>query len=132
MILVTGGTGLVGAHLLLELLQHEDKIVAIHRKTSDLENIKKVFSFYQENYVDLFNRVLWIEADINDLTALARAFKGIKKVYHAAALISFDPRDYKKLRKINIDGTANICNLCIANKIEKLCFVSSFQSLVTP
>ena len=36
MILVTGGTGLVGSHLLYHLSLENDSIVAIHRKSSNL------------------------------------------------------------------------------------------------
>ena len=50
-------------------------------------------------------------------------------MYHCAALISFDPSDYYKLREINISGTANIVNLCIINAIEKLCYVSSVATM---
>ena len=53
----------------------------------------------------------------------------IDYVYHCAALISFDTKDYYKLRKINIEGTANIVNLCITHKVKKLCYVSSIAAL---
>ena len=50
-------------------------------------------------------------------------------VYHCAALVSFNPKDYRTMRTINIDGTANLVNLCIENKVEKICFVSSIASI---
>ena len=43
--------------------------------------------------------------------------------------MSFDPNDYYKLRNINITGTANIVNLCIDNKINKLCYVSTIAAI---
>lgn len=132
MILVTGGTGLVGSHLLFKLLKQGENIIAIHRKNSDLEAVKKVFSYYSTNFDALFNRITWIEADINDIPALNNAFKGITKVYHSAALISFSRKEYRQMRKINIEGTANIVNLCIANRVKKLCFVSSVAAVGKP
>ncbi len=132
MILVTGGTGLVGSHLLLVLAKQSDKIVAIHRKNSNLDAVKNVFSYYSSDYEKLFQSISWIEADINDIPALSDAFKGITKVYHSAALISFSSSDYRKMRKINIEGTANIVNLCISNKVKKLCFVSSVAAVGKP
>tara|TARA_B110000116_G_scaffold111045_1_gene96305 strand:- start:2161 stop:2955 length:795 start_codon:yes stop_codon:yes gene_type:complete len=57
------------------------------------------------------------------------AFKGVKKVYHCAAIISFDPADYRTMRKVNIHGTAIIANLCIDAKVEKLCYVSSIATI---
>ena len=57
------------------------------------------------------------------------AFKDVKKVYHCAAVISFDPADYRTMRKVNIHGTAIIANLAIDAKVEKLCFVSSIATI---
>lgn len=129
MILVTGGTGLVGSHLLYHLLQSEKSIMAIHQKSSDLNTVKKVFGYYTLNIETLFNKIIWVEAELNDIPALEIAFKDISFVYHAAAFVSFDPRDYKKMRRINIDGTTNIVNLCINGSIKKLCFVSSVATI---
>ncbi|WP_340064469.1 NAD-dependent epimerase/dehydratase family protein [Ascidiimonas aurantiaca] len=129
MILVTGGTGLVGSHLLYRLISLGKEVVAIHRAQSDLSRVKKVFSFFSENADTLFSKIKWIEADITDIPALNTAFTGITHVYHSAAFISFDASDNKLLRKINIEGTANIVNLCIAHKVHKLCFVSSIATM---
>ena len=57
------------------------------------------------------------------------AFKNVEYVYHCAALISFNPKDEDLLRKINIEGTANIVNFCVAKAVKKLCFVSSIAAL---
>ncbi len=129
MILVTGGTGLVGAHLLYFLIQENEQIRAIHRGNSNLEDVKKVFSYYTEDFENLFNQIEWMEADILDIPALSKAFEGITHVYHAAAYISFDPDHYRKLKKTNVEGTANIVNLCLANNVDKLCYVSSIATL---
>lgn len=129
MILVTGGTGLLGSHLLYQLIVQNENVIAIHRSSSDLNAVKNVFSYYSEEFEALFAKIKWVEADITDITSLTTAFKGVTKVYHSAALISFDDSDYKEMRNINIEGTANIVNLCIANNIEKLCFVSSIAAI---
>ena len=125
MVLVTGGTGLVGTHLLLYLVQNETPVRAIYRQGSNLKRVEKVFSYYTQNAPDLFNKIEWLLADINDIPALEIAFKNVEYVYHAAALISFDPNNYRKLKKINALGTANIVNLCLAHNIKKLCYVST-------
>ncbi|MBT8319627.1 MAG: NAD-dependent epimerase/dehydratase family protein, partial [Gramella sp.] len=134
MILVTGGTGLVGAHLLFELAQDNERLKAIARPTSDLQTVRKIFSYYttQAEAKDLLKKIEWITADINDVPALEKAFLDVEYVYHCAALISFDPADEKKLRKINIEGTANIVNLCIAHQVKKLCYVSSVAAIGSP
>ena len=129
MVLVTGGTGLVGAHLLLYLVQNETQVRAIYRQGSNLKRVKKVFSYYAQNAQDLFNKIEWFLADINDIPALEIAFNNVDYVYHAAALISFDPNNYRKVKKINALGTANIVNLCLANNIKKLCHVSTIGAI---
>ena len=129
MVLVTGGTGLVGSHLLLKLAKQNQSVRAIYRKGANLERVKTVFSYYSKNSKSLYENIEWAEADLNDLPKLTLAFKDITHVYHCAAYISFDPSNYKILRATNIKGTANIVNLSIANKIEKLCYVSSVATL---
>ena len=129
MILVTGGTGLVGSHLLYFLLKENANVRAIHRKNSDLQSVKNVFALYTEEVDALFNKIEWVEANITDIPALTEVFKGVTKVYHCAAFISFDPSKYKVLKKANVEGTANVVNLCLANNIEKLCYVSSVATL---
>lgn len=125
MILVTGGTGLVGSHLLYFLLKENAHVRAIHRKNSDIASVKKVFALYTSELEYLFNKIEWVEADIIDVPALTLAFENITKVYHCAAFINFDPSKYKVLKKANIEGTANVVNLCLANKVEKICYISS-------
>ncbi len=129
MILVTGGSGLVGSHLLYYLLKQHDTVKAICRRSSDLEAVKTVFSYYGDDYLKIFAKVRWLEVDLLDISSLESAFEGITKVYHCAALISFDSADYQKMRRVNIEGTTNIVNLCIEYNVEKLCFVSSVAAI---
>jgi dihydroflavonol-4-reductase len=127
MILVTGGTGLVGAHLLLHLVENGESVRAIYRKTETIQKTKSLFLLYKKE--SLFGKIDWIQADIIDVPSLEMAFENIDYVYHCAALISFDPKDEDLIRKTNIEGTANMVNFCIAKNIKKLCFVSSIAAL---
>lgn len=129
MVLVTGGTGLVGAHLLVDLTQKDIPVRAIYRSGSDLDRIEKVFAYYSENSSQLFQKIQWIEADLNDIPALEIAFEDVEYVYHAAAFISFDPNDFQSLLKINAEGTANIVNFCLSHQIKKLCYVSTIGTI---
>lgn len=129
MVLVTGGTGLVGSHLLFKLAEQGIKVRAIHRAESDLSRVEKIFSYYTAQSSKLFKKIEWVFADINNIPDLEKAFIGVNQVYHCAALISFDPKDYGLLHKVNVEGTANVVNLCVANKIEKLCYVSSIAAI---
>lgn len=127
MILVTGGTGLVGAHLLLHLIENGENVRAIYRNQNNIQKTKSVFELYKKG--DLFGKINWLEADILDVPSLEIAFIDIEYVYHCAALISFDPQDEDALRKTNIEGTANMVNFSLAKGIKKFCFVSSIAAL---
>jgi len=130
MILVTGATGLVGSHLLVQLLQENEEVKALFRSEKQIEKVKNVFSYH--NQLQLFDKINWVKGDITDIPSLEIAFENITHVYHCAALISFDPNDEEELRKINIEGTANIVNCCIDFGIKKLCHVSSIAALGNP
>jgi dihydroflavonol-4-reductase len=127
MILVTGGTGLVGAHLLLHLVEQGEIVRAMYRSATSIEKTKNLFSFYNKSH--LFEKIEWMVADILDIPSLENAFQNIDFVYHCAALISFDPKDEEVIRKTNIEGTANIVNFCLAYRIKKMLFVSSIAAL---
>ncbi|MBN4070799.1 NAD-dependent epimerase/dehydratase family protein [Olleya sp. AH-315-F22] len=129
MILVTGGTGLVGSHFLYKLVKKGTRVRATYRSKKKIDAAKHVFKYYTKQVDELFSKIEWVEANLNDIPALTIAFKDVTKVYHCAALVSFDPNDYHTLRKINIEGTANIVNLCLANNVEKLCYVSSIAAI---
>ncbi len=129
MILVTGGTGLVGSHLLYHLTQINDHIKAIYRTDKKRDYIKKIFSYYTSDIETYFNKIEWIKADITDIPALEKAFVNVTQVYHCAANLSFNPKEYQKAKETNHTGTANIVNLCLAHNISKLCHVSSIATL---
>lgn len=127
MILVTGATGLVGSHLILQLLEQGQNVRALYRTEENKKKTKQVFSYYQKE--SLFFKIDWVQGDINDIPSLEEVFFGIEYVYHCAALVSFDPNDEEKLRKVNIEGTANIVNFCLDYGVKKLCHVSSIAAL---
>jgi len=129
MILVTGGTGLVGSHLLYQLCLTKQSVRAIYRNKSHLAKVENVFSYYNADYQILFKKIEWVEACVEDIPALTRAFADVNVVYHCAALVSFNTKDYLKMRKTNIKGTANMVNLSIGFGVQKFCYVSSIATL---
>ena len=128
MILVTGATGFVGAHLLYQLAETNEHVRAIYRSEKTIEKVTEVFSLYGAD-ASLISKIEWFKADITDVPSMIPAFYGVKKVYHCAAFISFNPKDYREMRKVNIHGTAIIVNLSIDAKVNKICFVSSIASI---
>lgn len=129
MILVTGSTGLVGTHLLLELAKKHDKIRAIHRASSNLQAVYDTFLLYVDNPKTYYDKIEWVEADITDFDTLIQALDGVDYVYHTAAFVSFDPRERHAMMQINVGGTANLVNACLERRVKKLCYVSSTAAL---
>lgn len=129
MILVTGGTGLVGSHLLYYLLKEGKEVRAIKRRTSDIDNVKRTFGYYTDDPSGLLSRIEWIEADITDQFEINSAIEGMEFVYHLAALVSFTPADRRTILRNNIEGTENVVNACMEHNIRKLCYVSSVAAL---
>lgn len=129
MILVTGSTGLIGTHLLLELAKKNEQVRATHRTSSNLQAVYDAFAFYVDDPRKYLDKIEWIEADVTDYEALTLALQGVDHVYHTAAFVSFDPRDRHSMRQINIEGTANLVNACLERKVKKLCYVSSTAAL---
>ena len=115
MIFVTGASGLVGSHLITSLIQKGEAVRALYRKTIPVfKNADKVH---------------WIQGDILDVLSLQEAMKGISKVYHCAAIVSFSPKHAPAMLQANVEGTANVVNACIEQSIEKLVYVSSVAAL---
>lgn len=136
MILVTGGTGLVGAHLLWYLITDGATVRATYRTEESKSAVRELFAYKAKNSnqsteKDYFAKIEWIQADITDIPALEAAFKGILQVYHSAAIVSFDPAKFNKIQHINKEGTANMVNLSLKYKVQKFCHVSSVGALGT-
>lgn len=117
MILITGATGFLGAELVKQLTDEGALVRAIKRQQSVIPVLLK------DNPL-----IKWFIADINDTAALEEAFEGVTQVYHCAALVSFNPKDKKQLFHTNIQGTANVVNLCIQHNC-RLVHVSSIAAL---
>jgi len=117
MILVTGATGFLGSELIHQLTKQGIKLRALKREGSAIPDLIKD------------NRLVeWVIADINNFSDLEDAFEGVGQVYHCAAFVSFNPKDKAKLLRVNIEGTANIVNLCMASG-ARLLHVSSVAAL---
>lgn len=129
MIFVTGGTGLVGSHILYDLVKSGRKIRALKRATSNLKLVSKTFGYYTENPSELINCIEWVEGDILDYHSLEKILEGVTEIYHCAALVSFHPNDHDSILNNNVKGTANLINAAIQNKIKKFCHVSSIAAL---
>ncbi len=129
MVFVTGATGLLGSHLILELLKKGENVRAMKRENSKVESLKQIFSWYVNNAGELYEKIEWVDCELEDYEMLVSALKDVEYVYHCAAMVSFNPKDKAKMISNNVNGTANIVNACLENNIKKLCHVSSVSAL---
>lgn len=109
MILVTGGTGMTGACLLSMLASAGHEVRALKRPGASPD----IFELYTRHDPALRKKISWVDGDLLDIPSLESALEGVDVVFHAAAMISFIPSDAKKMQDININGTANLVNICL-------------------
>ncbi|HRO74927.1 MAG TPA: NAD-dependent epimerase/dehydratase family protein [Crocinitomicaceae bacterium] len=130
MILVTGGTGLLGSHLLYYLASGGNNVRATYRNPTKIEQVKRLFSFYSKEQADVyFEQIEWVQADVLDIPALEQAFQDVTIVYHLAAIVSYNRKDFSNMMKTNREGTANMVNLALDFGVEKFCFISSTSAV---
>lgn len=133
MILLTGGTGLVGSHLLFELASGGRKVRALKREGSNTATVRRLFSWYDPQQGDeLFDNIQWVDGDVNDIVSLQECMVNVEYIYHCAAMVSFLPEDRQTMMKVNVEGTANLVNVALLNNIKKLCHCSSVAALGSP
>jgi len=129
MIFVTGGTGLVGSHVLFNLLRSEQRVRALKRPTSNMKMVGKTFSYYADDPETLMAKIEWVEGDILDYSNLEDLLTGVTEVYHCAAMVSFHPNDRDSMLNNNVKGTANLINAALYHQVKKFCHVSSIAAL---
>ena len=118
-VLVTGGTGFIGAYIIKELVEKGYAVRAIRR------SIKLPFFISP----GILNKVEWVAGDVLDVISLSEAMQDVDAVIHSAAVVSFDKRERRQMYNTNVDGTANVVNLALENGIKKLVHISSISAL---
>ena len=131
MILVTGSSGLVGSHILYDLVGKKESVRAVYRSERRKNRVKKLFNYYNTalNQSHDFDAIDWFQADVLDIDALNESFDGVQKVIHCAALVSFHKLDFHRCMAVNRIGTENVVNICLKKKVQKLCYISSTAAL---
>ena len=128
MVFVTGGTGFLGAHLIHHLLKGKH-IIALKRPSSNLDLLNRVFSYYGDARDKTNGKLEWVEGDLLDIGKLDEQITDISEIYHAAAMVSFQPQDKAKMMHTDIIGTANLINAALNKNIRKFCHVSSIAAI---
>ncbi|HEY4539639.1 MAG TPA: NAD-dependent epimerase/dehydratase family protein [Faecalibacter sp.] len=127
MIFVTGGTGLVGSHLLLQLIDQGKKVRALKRSTS---NTRAVEAFFKRNKAqEIFHKIEWIDGDILDVTFLPQALQGVETIIHTAAHVSFNEAEENQIIATNVNGTEALVNEAIESGVKEFIYLSSIAAM---
>lgn len=128
--LVTGATGFLGSHLSYFLAKQGYKVTLIKRSTSSVEWHNRILNYLQNKNGQLVNpSFTWVEADLLDPASLLEAMANQDFVFHCGAMVSFDSGHHDSLMEVNVEGTANVVNACLASGIIKLIHVSSTAAI---
>ena len=132
MIFITGCTGLLGSHLVAEIIKGQkskvkSQIKLLCRKNSDLSLLKNVLSRY--DFDEIPNNIEFVYGDILDYDVLEETMRDVDEVYHCAAVVSFDASDKNSLMRVNVEGTRNMVNAALQCGVKKFCHVSSIAAL---
>jgi len=125
-VLITGATGLVGSHIARQYLSAGWAVSVLHRPQNGYGLL-----------ADVADRITWHEGDVLDIPSLEMAVRvgqqgGLLDVIHAAAMVSFSPGERHRMHRVNIEGTANMVNVCLNAGVRKLGYVSSVAALGRP
>ncbi|MGF2617913.1 NAD-dependent epimerase/dehydratase family protein [Rossellomorea vietnamensis] len=119
-ILVTGGTGSWGFELVRQLLEKNPREIRIFsRNESSQVSMQQKF--------DHNPKLKFIIGDIRDKEALVEACRKVNFVFHLAALKHVPVCEYQPLEalKTNVTGTQNVIDASMANKVEKVVYIST-------
>ncbi len=111
-VLVTGATGFLGGWLVRRLLDEGCDVRIIKRASSKLDEIEGL-------KLDI------ALGDVTDSRSIVEACQGVDTVFHLAGLIAYAPMQRAAMEKVNVGGTANVIDACLANGVRKLVHLSS-------
>ena len=118
-VLVTGGTGFIGAYIIQELITKGFAVKALHRSNN--------FPFFIPK--ETLSKVEWIKGDILDVVILENAMDNVDAIIHSAAIVSFDKKLREQMYRVNVEGTANVVNLALEKNIKRLIHISSVAAI---
>jgi nucleoside-diphosphate-sugar epimerase len=119
-VLVTGGTGFLGSHIVLALLDAGHEVRLLVRRP---EQVAATFAPHDVTIADVAT------GDVLDELAVARALEGCTGVVHAAAVFSFDPRRGKEMLTTNEQAARNVLGQADSRGCDPVVHISSTVAL---
>ena len=124
-ILVTGATGLIGAHSTVALLRAGFLVRSFVRNAEKLNRILAPFGFGEED-------VEVVVGALDDSAAIEKALNGCDGLLHCAGIFSPDPDAAELLHKTNVEGTRLVLEAAASAQLERIVYVSSILALFPP
>lgn len=126
-IAVTGGTGLIGSHLVAELLKRGCRVKLLVRDMRRIGQLRETLSrMGAESY---YGRIEFCETELNNPHTLTSALTDIEVVFHCAALVTLDPEEDEKVVLVNTEITTHVVDACLRCGVELLVHISSIATL---
>jgi UDP-glucose 4-epimerase len=120
-ILVVGGAGLIGSHVVEELLKEDIKEIIVYDNFC-----RGTYENLQEAFKDPRCRIFEIGGDILQTDILDKAMQGMDGVIHLAALWLLQCYEYPRAAfDVNVRGTFNVLQACVTNNVKRLVYSSS-------
>jgi nucleoside-diphosphate-sugar epimerase len=116
-VLVTGGAGFIGSHLVRALLAGGHSVRVIDNLSTG----------YRSRLEELLPDIEWLEADICDEDAVRRAVQGVEGIFHEAAIPSVARSLAEPVisDRVNVNGTVTVLQACREAGVRRLVFAAS-------
>jgi len=118
-VLVTGGAGFIGSHLLDELVKEGFEVTVLDNfSTGRIENIR--------HHLEK-EKIRFIKGDVRDRRDVEEALEGVDAVFHLAAITSvpYSIKHPEITYEVNVNGTKNLLEACLHKDIERLIYLST-------
>lgn len=115
-ILITGGTGFIGIHLVKRLHDLGHNLKLLVRETSDISPFQSL------------KNIEYINGDVRDIDSISKAVDNVDLIYHLAAYTRMWAKDKSVYEEVNIKGAENVAKVALDKK-KKLIYISSFIAL---
>lgn len=129
MVVVTGGTGFVGSRLIFDLVSNGKNVTALLRPNTSNKKFIQAIKYYTPDPDSIAEKVTWMNGSLDSVEDLQNAIHKGDRVYHCAAKVSFNPKENADTIETNVEGTANLVNVCLEKGVDKLCHISSIGAL---
>lgn len=117
-VLLTGATGFIGAQVLEQLTERGDAVRVLVRQET-LKRADRVRHLKRREGVEI------IAGDLSDKDAVLRATKGVRTIYHLAAMIPKPGVRETEVVNANVGGTESLLRAAVENKVRRFVFAST-------